>query len=618
MTGIGGAKAPELRRSFQFCIRATRLAVCSLIACISMVALAQAAPDRLDDEIPDAAPSLPNGISASYGFSSLSLDGPQNSESTWHNFFKLKYQFSEDVGIRLFYNTHQLAGGFGLLSPVFDGQDQASAYGFDLSMNMLNVDCKTAKESASKAFEAGSAFNIGVTGEKLNMDAGSVGQSDTQLSAYLAYTTDLTEKMRAHTYFSTGRISGDSHTGSVNRVGAGLDYTLQRGRHPLVLMANGLLDIYNFRQPSFNTARISRFDVGLRYKIRNGLYASAGLQTLNDSENDASGSGIFAGLNYVDEKHDWGGIGEPIPVKPPPPPAPAPAPADQQPVSPPPAQPSANAGASVEVLQAPLMASSGGRQAAAAADRSGQTQDSAPPNRSASSIDTSQAARDATGGVIGRAAPLEQDAYTDAAMLDRGLYEKVDGGAYFYDPELAASNAAAADAIPESQVQGGSDESARTPSGTLVAEMVDPSGVAVPAFPLSRPQETSAAVAMVRPPLSVLKELASADKPRQSAKANSEKHRAKSAKRDTLPDRAGSRDKAGANGLSERESDDLGRLLARSNASAADDGSVLVLQREAVLAPDFGAVLDWPLTDEAHIQVLAGGWVSYCNFDAEQ
>ena len=40
--------------------------------------------------------------------------------------------------------------------------------------------------------------------------------------------------------------------------------------------------------------------------------------------------------------------------------------------------------------------------------------------------------------------------------------------------------------------------------------------------------------------------------------------------------------------------------------------------REAVLSPDFGGALAWPLLGEAHVQVLVGGWVAYSNIEPEQ
>jgi hypothetical protein len=136
------------------------------------------------------------------------------------------------------------------------------------------------------------------------MDMGDLSSEDSMLRAYLVYTTDLSPEMRAHTIFTTSRLSGDSSSGSVNRVGAGLDYTLVDGKHPLTLMANGILDVYNFREPDFNTSRISRFDVGLRYRVARDWYASLGYTTHNDSENDASGSGIFASVQYVEEPRE--------------------------------------------------------------------------------------------------------------------------------------------------------------------------------------------------------------------------------------------------------------------------------------------------------------------------
>ncbi|MDQ3023847.1 MAG: hypothetical protein M3R04_05610, partial [bacterium] len=99
-------------------------------------------------------------------------------------------------------------------------------------------------------------------------------------------------------------ISGDTHTGSVNRIGAGLDYNLTSGRHPLTLMANAVLDVYNFRQPTFNTSRITSFDVGLRYGLTENLYTTLGWMTYNDSENDSTGSGIFAGLQWLSDSSE--------------------------------------------------------------------------------------------------------------------------------------------------------------------------------------------------------------------------------------------------------------------------------------------------------------------------
>jgi hypothetical protein len=258
-----------------------------------------AAPDRLNDEVPDAVPDPEGTWSFGYGYQGIGLDGPLTDSDSTHSQFKLRYTFSPDAAGSVYYRQHSLSGNVGVVNPVFDNQDEATAYGFDLRLNLLNEASRYEKADDPKSFVAGSAFDAGVSLERLLLNAGTLDQSDMLLRAYLAYSTDLSEQLRAHTFFSTGRISGDTHTGSVNRIGAGLDYQLSDGEHPLTLMADAVLDLYNFRQPTFNTSRITSFDVGLRYGINENLFASLGWMTYNDSENDASGSGLFAGLQWL-------------------------------------------------------------------------------------------------------------------------------------------------------------------------------------------------------------------------------------------------------------------------------------------------------------------------------
>jgi hypothetical protein len=262
---------------------------------------ALAAPDRLNDEVPDAVMDLPGAFSFSYSHEALKLEGPLNDENIAHDYFKLRYTLNPKTALTFRYGTHNLNGGLGLANPLFDNRDGGESYSFDLALNLLNVAAVPADPETDKEYEAGSAFNVGVSGTLFQMDMGDLASEDSLLRAYLVYTTDLSPEMRAHTIFTTSRLSGDSASGSVNRIGAGLDYTLIDGPRPLTLMANAILDVYNFRQPDFNTSRISRFDVGLRYRVAPSWYTSLGYTTYNDSENDASGSGIFASVQYVDE-----------------------------------------------------------------------------------------------------------------------------------------------------------------------------------------------------------------------------------------------------------------------------------------------------------------------------
>ncbi|MCB1187572.1 hypothetical protein KDL29_10445 [bacterium] len=274
-----------------------RLLAAAMIS-LTCISGAFAAPDRFDNQIPDAVPDPENTSSISYSLYNIDTDGPVTSERTSHQMLRFGYQFSEKLNASFHVNMHDLSGGIGLTNPIFSSLDSAKSYGLRLEMNLLNEPAKEAGPDNQPPWTPGSAFMIGFMGNLYDLDRSGVGENETELGAFLAYSTDLTEEMRGHTYFSTSRLTGDNASGSLNRVGAGLDYLLQEGDRPLVLMANGMIDIYNFRQPNFNTSRISRFDLGLRYTMSRQWDAQLGWSTFNDSEQDSSGSGLFAGINW--------------------------------------------------------------------------------------------------------------------------------------------------------------------------------------------------------------------------------------------------------------------------------------------------------------------------------
>lgn len=274
-------------------------------ACVALAAaltsqLALAAPPRLGDDVPSAFPDQPNAISFGWDHESIQLEGPLATNDVTHDYFRLRYAVNPKTAVTFRYGTHELGGAVGLASPIFDGKDSAESYQLDLALNLHSVPATPADPDKEVEFAAGSAFTMGVSGTQYQSDIGQLTEDQSLLKAYLLYTTGLSPEMRAHTVFSSARLSGDGYSGSVNRVGAGLDYTLIDGRRPLTLMVNGIIDVYNFREPTFNTSRMSRFDVGLRYNVAEDWFASAGYVTVNDSENDTSSSGVYAGLHYVD------------------------------------------------------------------------------------------------------------------------------------------------------------------------------------------------------------------------------------------------------------------------------------------------------------------------------
>ena len=277
--------------------RGIGLLLAALFTLFSLSA-ALAAPDRFDNQVRDAVPDPENTYNFSFNNFVVNTEGPVTSERSTHQLLRFGYQFSDKLNASFHFGSHDLSGGLGLTSPIFSNLDSAQSYGVQLDMNLLNEPAVPAGPEDGSVWTPGSAFSIGFIGNSYSLDRSGVGETETELGAYLAYSTDLTEELRGHTYFSTSRLTGDNASGSANRVGAGLDYLLMGGDRPLVLMANGIIDIYNFRQPQFNTSRISRFDFGLRYKLAREWDAQLGWSTFNDSEEDSSGSGIFAGINW--------------------------------------------------------------------------------------------------------------------------------------------------------------------------------------------------------------------------------------------------------------------------------------------------------------------------------
>jgi hypothetical protein len=503
--------------------------VCALVA-VGVGSPALAAPDRLDEGVPSAFPDTPEAWALSYGHETINLEGALTSSSTAHDYFKLRYTFSPKVAASVRYTLHDLNNGFALINPILDNQDSGSSYEVDLRTNLLNVAQVPADPAKNQVFAAGSAFSMGVSGTFFQLDAGNLGRNESLIKAYLAYTTDLTEEMTAHTYFSSGRLSGDNSSGSVNRIGAGVDYVLIPGDNQLTLMADGILDIYNFREPSFNTSRVSQFDVGLRYRVSRDWYASLGWITVNDSENDASGSGIFAGLNYVQEPKP--------PVECPPAAAPAEgapadgaapaaaaAPAPQVTAQAPTPQPAKQA-ASTSAGDVPALMAGGGYSGSvnreASADPS--TADTAASNseprtiasRSVSSADTEpsplvdQVSQYEPGPVV-----LEQD---EAA---------VSGGPYYYDPQRAELNEQASTALDApTPAEAGTDvtpdaeapatgEPELQPVAPDAASAEEPGGISIPPFPRVLPRHTPLHAIMIRAGLALPLEVPQATRPEQ-------------------------------------------------------------------------------------------------------
>ena len=466
--------------------------VCALVA-VGVGAPALAAPDRLNDDVPSAFPDDPGAWAFSYSREMIDLEGALTSSSTAHDYFKLRYTFSPKVAASVRYTLDDLNGGLAIVNPVFNNQDSSSSFEIDLRTNLLNVPATPANEEEKQEFTAGSAFSLGVSGSFYQLDAGNLGRNENLIKAYLLYTTDLTEEMTAHTYFSSGRLAGDESSGSVNRIGAGIDYVLVPGDRPLTLLVNGVLDIFNFREPNFNTSRVSRFDVGLRYRVSHDWFASLGWVTANDSENDASGSGLFAGLNYVQMPRPCVECPpvEETPVEG----TPAegeqtasaqadaalaalpPAAASSNPTAEP-AQPKQRGSAPSQAEMPSLMAGAG---YSGSVNRFEKTQPPADSGKQVASAADNTSESDAI-----EENDAGEPAFFDPLLISSGPDRPaVHGGPYYFDPERAEENKLAVAALAEQESQ--------SPPSTGTDN-----GISIPPFPEAPPHHTPASAVMVR------------------------------------------------------------------------------------------------------------------------
>ncbi len=473
--------------------------VCAL-AVLGVGSPALAAPDRLNDDVPSAFPDNPGAWAFSYNREMIDLEGALTTSSTAHDYFKLRYTLSPKVAASVRYTVDDLNGGLALVNPVFNNQDSGNSFEVDLRTNLLNVPQTPADADKQQEFAAGSAFSLGVSGTFYQLDAGNLGRDENLIKAYLLYTTDLTEEMTAHTYFSSGRLAGDESSGSVNRIGAGIDYVLMPGDHPLTLMANGILDIYNFREPSFNTSRVSRFDLGLRYQVSHDWFASLGWVTVNDSENDASGSGIFAGLNYVQM---------PRPVVECPPAEETPAEA-----APPEEDQSASVADGQALAALPPAGESNSSPVAVQSDQQAAGAPETPPlmagvsytgsvNRFDEPVPESATGKTAASTEIPPTEPEHEASLAETASLREASANttgfeplEVSGGPYYFDPERAEQNEQAAGELDVQPSTANTETEA-----SLVLEPLqstEPSGIDIPGFPNAPPQHTPLHAVMIR------------------------------------------------------------------------------------------------------------------------
>ena len=119
------------------------------------------------------------------------------------------------------------------------------------------------------------------------------------MTGYVCYSAYLNPQLSTHTYFGTGRFTGDLISGTMNTLAAGIDYDLLSERDKLRLSLDGSLDIYNFRQTSFSATRVSHVNVGLKYLVSPQIEMTLGYGIHTDSESDLSSTEFQFGLAFM-------------------------------------------------------------------------------------------------------------------------------------------------------------------------------------------------------------------------------------------------------------------------------------------------------------------------------
>jgi len=216
-------------------------------------------------------------------------------------FFNFGYNLNDRLQLRGMLFKNELSGVDVLFNPLFSSLDSADGWGAEFRMMLERTEAALPATPDSK-FVPGGAFSIALGFSSYALEAPTVDDEMHRFYGRLLYSTDFSEDLHAHTLFSTEHFTSDTKRGNVTSLGLGADYDLYKwdgGRSALMLSANGLIDIYSVRRPSFNTGRVTRFDAGLRVNVSDTFGGYAGYQVVNDTLSDRNSQGFFYGLSYA-------------------------------------------------------------------------------------------------------------------------------------------------------------------------------------------------------------------------------------------------------------------------------------------------------------------------------
>jgi len=216
-------------------------------------------------------------------------------------FFNFGYNVNERLQLRARLLRNELAGTEVLFNPLLSNLTGADGWGVEFRALLERTEPVYPATPEDK-FTPGNAFTVALGFTSLALEAPAVDEDLHRFFGALYYSTDFTPELHAHTMFGTEHYTSETKRGNATSLGLGVDYDLyswDSGRSALQLTANGLIDIYSLRKPSFDTGRVTRFDAGLRVRVTDTLSAYAGYQVVNDSLSDRNSQGPFYGVSYT-------------------------------------------------------------------------------------------------------------------------------------------------------------------------------------------------------------------------------------------------------------------------------------------------------------------------------
>lgn len=211
-------------------------------------------------------------------------------------FDRLSFFFSPTGEVQLEFGTSDLDGNEGrvIFNPLLDNVSSADLTDYGIRIQLQkNVPPEPEKINLS------SALTVGVKSTPVRLRGPLTDETVRILVAQLIYSTGVTDKLTTHAYFSTGRFTGDFSSGNLNTMGLGADYSVMKGKnYEITFQGNGILNLYSFRRPTFQTVRVTDFNLLANADISNRLSLFIGYGLASDSLSDQSTREKIIGVNF--------------------------------------------------------------------------------------------------------------------------------------------------------------------------------------------------------------------------------------------------------------------------------------------------------------------------------